>query len=315
MILITGAMGFIGIHVARELAKTTDVVLGYNRTRRSPEELEALVGAPVHTEHIDVSSPYSLARAVGKHRPEGIVHLAVPALAAVPPAEEAMANISGLVNVLEAAHVGGVQRVSVASSLAVYAGLRGGPFHEDLDLPVTSTSATSAMKKAEEVLALHYGDRTGQDVVLLRIGIIYGPLYSTLANLAGRLTYLAVKGSLPPGRSTTWTVEQLAGGLDLCHVEDGARAIAGLHCAASTQHRIYNVGGGRAVSTQDVVEAVSSAVPGAVLPDEVYNTGALERPEAHMDISRAREEFGITPRLSLEEGIRSYADWLRAHDL
>lgn len=315
MILITGAMGFIGIHVARELAKTTDVVLGYNRTQRSPDELEMLVGAPVQTVQIDVNSPYSLARAVGKHRPEGIVHLAVPALATVPPAEESMANVSGLVNVLEAAHVGGVERVSIASSVAVYAGLRGGPFHEDLHLPVTSTSATSAMKKAEEILALHYGDRTGQDVLLLRIGIIYGPLYSTLANLAGRLTYLAVKGSLPPGRLTTWTVEQLAGGLDLCHVDDCARAIAAIHSAPSTQHRIYNVGGGQAVSAQDVVEAVSRAVPAAVLPEEVYNTGPLERPEAHMDVSRAREEFGITPQLSLEEGVRSYADWLRDHDL
>jgi UDP-glucose 4-epimerase len=315
MILITGGMGFIGIHVARELAKSDDVVLGYNRTVRSPQELHELIGAPVQTEQIDVSSPYSLARAVAKHRPDGIVHMAVPALGAAPAAEEVMTNMSGLVNVLEAAHVGGVRRVSIASSLAVYSGAEGGPFREDRDLPMTSTSSTSAMKKAEEILALHYGDRTGLDLVLVRIAIIYGPLYSTLANLAGRLTHLAVKGSLPPHRSGAWSVAQLAGGLDLCHVDDAARAVAAIHRAPSLQHRTYNVGGGRAVSTAELVEAVLRAVPDALLPDEVHGTGPLERPEAYMDISRARDELGIAPQLSLEEGIRAYAEWLRDHDL
>lgn len=313
MILITGGMGFLGIHVARELARTDDVVLGYHRTLRSAAELRELVGSDVATQQIDVGSPYSVARAVAEHRPDGIVHLAVPALGAVPPAEEALANVQGLVNLLEAAHVGGVRRVSVASSLAVYAGLPGGPFTEGLDLPVTSTSATSAMKKAEEVLALHYADRTGLDLLLLRIGIVYGPLYSTLANLAGRLTYLAVKGSLP-SRSTPWTVAQLSGGLDLCHVDDCARAVATLHRAPTPAHRIYNVGGGRAVSTAEVVQAVQRAVPGAALPDEVFATAPLERPEAYMDITRAGEEFGIAPQRSLEEGIRTYAEWLRDHD-
>jgi Nucleoside-diphosphate-sugar epimerases len=314
MILVTGGMGFIGIHVARELAAHDDVVVGYNRTKRDPAEMERLIGAKVLTQHVDVASPYSLARAVATHHPTGIVHLAVPALGAMPPAEETLTNVTGLVNVLEAASVGGVERVSIASSLAVYAGLDTGPFREDRDLPVTSTSATSAMKKAEEILALHFADRTGLDLLLLRIGIVYGPLYQTLANPAGRLTYLAVKGELPRGAAASWSPAQLLGGLDLCYVEDCARAIATIHRARSTQHRIYNVGGGRTVAADELLNAVERAVPGAALPGELRHTGALERSDGHMDISRARDELGVEPRFGIEEAIAEYAAWLRDHD-
>lgn len=315
MILITGGMGFIGIHTAHELAEHDDVVLGYNRTVRGPDELRALVGEKVSTVRLDIGNPYSVARAIAKHRPSSIVHLAVPGLGAMAPAEETLANIQGLVNVLESAHTAGVERVSVASSLAVYAGLDGGPFDEERALPVASRSATSAMKKAEEILALHYADRTGLDVRLLRIGIIYGPLYHTLANPAGRLTHLAVRGSLPQGRSVTWSPEQLLGGLDLCHVYDCARAISEIHLASSTAHRIYNVGGGASVSADELLAAVESAVPDAVLPDELRDTGTSENADSSMDISRAREEFGLHPRYDIASGIRQYAGWLRDHDV
>jgi UDP-glucose 4-epimerase len=315
MILITGGMGFIGMHVARELAARDDVVLGYNRTVRSAAEMVELIGREVPTVRVDVASPYSLARAVAEFRPDSIVHLAVPALGAFPPAEETLTNVTGLVNVLEAARNGGVSRVSLASSLAVYAGLSGGPFAETRELPVASTSATSAMKKAEEVLALHYADRTGLDLLLLRIAVIYGPLYSTLANLAGRLTHLAVRGSLPERIAGPWTTSQLPGGLDLCYVGDCARAVATIHTAARTAHRIYNVGAGQSVTPTDLLDAVAKAVPGAVLPEELRETTPPTTPQNHMDISRIRDEFGLAPRFALEDGIRDYAEWLRDHAL
>lgn len=317
MILITGGMGFIGMHTARVLAAHDDVVLAYHRSLRGNEEIAELVGRVVPTVRIDVASPYSMSRAIAEYRPDSIVHLAVPALGALPPAEEALTNVTGLLNVLEAAHTGGVSRVSLASSLAVYAGLPDGPFAETRDLPMTSASATGAMKKAEEILALHYADRTGLDLLLLRIAVIYGPLYSTLANLAGRLTYLAVRGSLPAHRAGPWTTAQLPGGLDLCHVGDCASAIAAIHLAKRPAHRIYNVGAGRTVTPADVFDAVAKAVPGATLPEEVRESSGSAEPakeRMHMDLSRIRQEFGITARFSLEDGIRNYAEWLVDHD-
>jgi nucleoside-diphosphate-sugar epimerase len=318
LILITGGMGFIGIATARAVLATgadREVVLGYHRSLRSPDELSALVGGKVDTVHLDVSSPYSIPRALAKLRPSSIIHLAVPALGAMPPAEESLANVSGLLNLLEAALTAGIEKVSIASSVAVYAGLTGGPFAEDRGLPVDSPSATSAMKKAEEILALHHADRTGLDVRLLRIGVTYGPLYHTLANPAGRLTHLALRGALPSGKSITWTPEQLLGGLDLVHVDDCARAIATIHQTESTRHRVYNVGGGASVSADELLAAVDAAVPGAVLPDELRHTGTRENADRYMDISRARTELGITPHYDIASGIAQYAAWLHDHDL
>jgi UDP-glucose 4-epimerase len=315
MILITGGMGFIGIHTARALASRDEVVLGYNRTLRGPAELRELIGAKVATVQLDVSSPYSVPRALAEFRPDSIIHLATPALGTMPPAEESLANTHGLMNVLESARSAGIERVSVASSLAVYSGLDGGPFTEDRALPVDSPSATSAMKKAEEVLALHHADRTGINLRLLRIGVTYGPLYHTLANPAGRLTHLAVRGALPGGKSVVWTPQQLLGGLDLCHVDDCARAIATIHEAASTTHRIFNVGGGTSVSADALFAAVAAAAPGAALPDELRHTGTRENADGYMDISRARDEFGIVPQYDIVAGIQQYASWLRDHDL
>jgi UDP-glucose 4-epimerase len=315
MILITGGMGFIGIRTARALAGRDDLVLGYNRSVRGQDELRSLIGAKVATVRLDVTSPYSVARALAQFRPSGIVHLVVPALGAMTPAEESLANVHGLMNVLEAACLADVGRVSLASSLAVYAGLADGPFDEERGLPVTSPSATSAMKKAEEVLALHHADHSGLDLRVLRIGITYGPLYHTLANQVSRLTHLAVRGTLPDRRSNAWTPQQLLGGMDLIHVDDCASAIAAIHLAETTRHRIYNVGGGAAVSADELLAAVEAAVPGAVLPDELRHTGARENADGYMDISRARDEFGVVPRYDVRSGVAQYADWLRDHDL
>lgn len=314
MILITGGMGFIGIQTARALAGRDDVVLGYYRSVRSLEELQSLIQAKVQTVRLDVASPYSVTRAVAQFRPSGIIHLAVPHLGAMPPAEEALASVQGLMNVLEAACSAGVERVSVASSVAVYAGLSGGPFAEDHALPVNSLSPTSAMKKAEEVLALHYADRTGLDLRLLRIGGTYGPLYHTMANMVSRLTHLAVRGTLPERLSGGWTAQQL-GGMDLIHVEDCASAIAAIHSAGTARHRIYNVGGGASVSAGELVAAVEAAVPGAVLPDELRQSGTGEHADGYMDITRARDEFGVVPRYDIASGVRQYAGWLREHEL
>jgi UDP-glucose 4-epimerase len=313
MILISGGMGFIGIAVARELAAHDEVVVGYNRTRKDPAELRELIGRDVGAVRFDTTDPMSVATAVATRQPDRIVHLAVPGLGELPPGPEAMANVSGLVNVLEAARLLDVARVTLASSLAVYAGLTGGPFDEDRSLPVASANATGAMKKAEEIIAAHYADRTGLALCLLRIGVVYGPLYRTLANPAGRFTHLALRGELPAGLAPEWQPAQLAGGTDLIHVTDCARAIASVTLAEHPRHRIYNVGQGAMTRPAEIVAAIDAAVPGAELPAGVRNPGPIVDASGHMDITRISEEFGFAPRHTIESGIADYVGWLATH--
>jgi UDP-glucose 4-epimerase len=313
VILVTGGLGFIGMHLARELASSDDMVLTYHRTRRDPGEVAGVAGKRVRLVKLDVENPYALADAMAATRPDSIVHLAVPGLGALSAADEIATNVTGLVNLLEAARIAGVRRVTIASSVAVYWG-NDGPFREDDPLCVASTSATSAMKKAMEVLALHYADRTGLDVVLLRIGMVYGPLYHTLANFPSQVLHYAVKGRPFADGPGSWDVTRLRSGLDLCYVKDCAAAIARLHLAGQVQHRIYNVSGGRAVSAAEVLDAAKAAVPMASFPADLHMAAGQPAECAYMDISRVNNEFGWAPQFSMTDGMADYARWLREHD-
>ncbi len=114
------------------------------------------------------------------------MHLAAPGLGALSAAEEFRINMVGLVNILEAGRISGVSRISIASSIAVYAGLSAGPYHKDQPLRIESSSSTEAFKKAFETLALHYSQRNKTEVIALRISATWGPLYHSMFNLPSR---------------------------------------------------------------------------------------------------------------------------------
>jgi UDP-glucose 4-epimerase len=124
MILITGGMGFIGLHTARKLLDAGEtVVLSQYRARREPDFIKDEIGKRVFVETLDVTSPHDVADVVRKHKVTGIIHLAVPGLAALSAAEDYRINMIGLINVLEAARLYDVRRVIMASSIGVYSGL------------------------------------------------------------------------------------------------------------------------------------------------------------------------------------------------
>lgn len=316
MILITGGMGFIGLHTARAFIDAgEEVVLMHFRTWRLPDFLQTEVGTRLHAlyaEPVDLVRGLALLDVLRKHHVTGIVHLAAPAALGPDPAEQYWSATQGLVNVLEAARQQGVARVSVASSVAVYHGSGAGPWREDRPLPVESDSYTSAMKKAIEILALHFADRTALDVRVLRLATIYGPLYRSMSNLPSRLCHAAVSGTQPDLDSRGARTPYAEDTVDLLYVRDCASAITLLHRAAHLRHRVYNVGAGRAVTNGAIAEAVRRAVPGAAvtLPSHAPHADA---PDAYMDVARLREDTGYASEYGVERGIAEYVAWLRDH--
>ncbi len=145
-------------------------------------------------ESLDTTSPFDCLSLVRKHNVDSIVHLAMPGLAALSPAEDFRVNMLGLVNLLEAARVAGVRRFSIGSSVTVYGGPRGALQRRSAP-PCRIGERDGAFKKAFEILALHYGDRTKLDVVALRIGVIWGPLYHSMHNMPSRMVHGALKGA------------------------------------------------------------------------------------------------------------------------
>ena len=310
MILVTGGMGFIGLHTARALLDAgEDVVLTRFRSWRLPDFLEPELGARLRVEALDLADGWGLLEAMRRHAVTSVVHLASPALG-TGPAQEYGSAVQGLVNVLEAARQCGARRVSLASSLAVYDRSGPGPWREQLPLPVESGSHTAAAKKAMEVVGLHYGERTGMDVVALRLAAIYGPLYHSMANLPSRLCHAAVAGTEPDYEGVRGGPPRAGGAEDLCHVRDCARAICLAHRADVLRHRVYNVGAGGAVTHRALVDAVRRAVPSASIGLVAGGGPRVER--AYMDVTRIEEETGYAPSYDIDRGIADYVAWLRA---
>jgi UDP-glucose 4-epimerase len=309
MILITGGMGFIGMHTAGYILDAgEDVLLMQHKARREPEHLRDRKGRVV-VGQADVADGDAVLDLVKRHDVTGIVHLVAPPVRGLAPEEEYRTNVFGLLSVLEAARLAGVRRVTFGSSGSVYLGIPQGPYTEAQPLPVPSRNATEAYKKALEILALHYADRTGVEVVTARLGHIYGPLYYSMMNLPSRLCHAAVKGG-EPDFSGPAGVPFAGDEGDFCYVKDCARGIQLLQMAPNVNHRVYNIGGGKAITNGDVANAVMKAVPGMTITLRP-GRGPQARTNPVMDLSRMREDTGYEPQYDIDRAIQDYVDWLR----
>ena len=312
VILIVGGMGFIGMNTALRLVETGEtVVITQHSARRVPEELEKKVGGQVFTARMDVANAYEVFDVVRRHEVDSIINLMAPPARSVSTQADYQLYTAGLANVLEAARVFGLRRVSLGSSVGVYNGLPQGPFREDVGLPVHSPTQVSAFKKGMEMHAHYYAAQAQLDVVALRIGSIYGPRYYSMHNPISRMCHAAAKNVEPDfsDRPDGKIFEEDQA--DWTYVKDVARGIQMLHTAERLSHRVYNIASGRASSNKDVVEAVLKAVPGAkcavLKPGRTPGTSI----NPATDLSRIKTDVGYEPEHTLETGIRAYIDWLR----
>ena len=308
MILITGGLGFIGLHTARSLLdQGEECVLTQYRVAREPDFIKDEIGKRVFVEQLDVTDRDRLMEIGKKHKITGIVHLAVPGLGALSPLDDYKVNMVGLMNILEAASAWEVKRIGLASSIGVYAAAQG-PFVEDMPLRIGGR-ATEAFKKAFEILGGNYAQSTGLDAVMLRIGGIYGPLYHSMANLPSRLVHAAKAGTAPDMRGAEVFAED---GNDLCYVKDCGAGIAALQTAPKLNHAVYNVATGHMTTNGELAEAVRKVFPNAQLPIK-EGQGPQYRANSYQDITRIKADTGYEPRFPVDKAIVDYADWLKSN--
>jgi UDP-glucose 4-epimerase len=312
MILVTGGMGFIGVHVVKGLLDAgEDVVLTWNRSWRVPDFWEDELGKRVIAERVDITNAHDVIGLAMKHRVNGVVHLAAPGIGGATPPQDYAVNMQGLVNVIEAARTAEVRRFTYVGSSTVYNGLKEGPYREDATLPLESRSPTEAYKKAGETILLHYADRVGLSTVTVRPRQVYGPMYYSMSNLPSRLCHAAVKGALPDFGPAGAPFAGDTG--DFTYVKDCAEVVSLVHQAERPQHRVYNVGGGRAFQMGELAEAVLSAAPEARIELKPGESPAGSPRDNYLDLTRVKDEFGFTPRYPVEQGIPDYISWLRTH--
>jgi UDP-glucose 4-epimerase len=307
MILITGGLGFIGLHTARSLLDLgEDVVLTQYRVAREPDFIKDELGKRAFIEQLDVTDGAALMEIGKRHEITGIIHMATPGLGALDAAGDYKMNMYSLLNCLEAAEAWGVKRLGLASSVTVYNGVENGPFAEDMPLRTTPNNPVEAYKKAYEIISTHYALRTGLDIVLLRMGYIYGPLYHSMGNAMSRLVHAAVKGVAPELRAELYEDDAQ----DYCYVKDCGRGVALLQVAEKLQYQTYNIGAGRATSNKQIASALRRHFSHAELP--MKPGASTPRKDPYMDLSRIKGEVGYEPEYPVDKAVDDYVAWLQA---
>jgi len=312
-VLVTGADGFIGSHLAAALlragAEVTALAL-YNAhdSHGWLDDLPEAERGAMRLVRGDVRDPHQMAELCRGQ--EIVFHLA--ALIAIPysyaaPASYVDTNVHGTLNLLEGARRGAATRFVHTSTSEVYGTARVTPIDEDH--PLQPQSPYAASKQAADAMVLAYHRSFGLPAVILRPFNTYGPRQSERA-----LIPTVIRQALDPRRDAI-ALGDLAPRRDFNYVDDTVGAF--LAVAALDDGRLgetFNAGSGRMVSIGETVERIRT-LTGTNKPVRVE--GARIRPPASevmalmADSRRLATASGWTPAVDLEAGLARTVAWWR----
>ncbi len=311
LILITGAAGFIGSHLAERLLARGEQVVGLdNFDPFYPREAKErnLSGPKVHPGftfvEADLRDAGAMAGLVERHRPRRIVHLAAKAgvrPSLENPAAYVEANVHGTLNLLLACQRFPVEHFVFASSSSVYG--------KDVQAACTEEAPTDspaspygATKKAGEVLCFTYHQLLKIPVTCLRLFTVYGPRQRPDLAIHKFVRLLEAGKAVPffgDGSSRR----------DHTFVDDTVRGITAA-LDRPDGYQIYNLGRGNPVTLNEMLKAVESALgKEAVLDPQPEQPGDVRTTWA--DISKAQTRLGYQPKVQLEEGVERFVKWWR----
>ncbi len=315
-VLVTGSMGHVGFEVVRQAAaRNLDVIAQYRGTFR-PADAES-VGKSVKWVACDLTDQASVEKLVSEHQIEGCIHgAAVPnELYCRPdPLNAVQVNVTAIARLLDMARKQGWRRLLHVSTGSVFQNISDTSKQVAEDTQPGVSTIYSTTKYCGELLTSMYRSQFSVPAATVRISWVYGPPMVPKEREDPR-------GPIPWFLKCAMTgvpVEEANGGdfgASFTHVSDVAGGLIAAYEAKTLNHDIYHLGSGVNYSTSEVAAAVKAAVPGAVV-----NVGPGTRPWT--DLGRMRgplggdrlfNDSGWKPALSLEAGVKSFADWIRAH--
>jgi UDP-glucuronate 4-epimerase len=319
-VLVTGAAGFIGSHLAERLRARGDTVIGFdNFDPFYPRAVKERNLARLHSDGSfvliegDLRRPDDLRRALDQAGSvDVVVHLA--ALAGVRPSlDEPIrfwdVNVTGTLQLFEAARARGITRVVFASSSSVYGADSEPPFRET-DACARPLSPYAATKRAGELIAFGAHHLHAMNVTCLRFFTVYGPrqrpdlAIAKFTRLIATGQPIELFGDGTSSRDYTW-IDDIVDGV-VAAVDQQARD-------GAAAYRVYNLGGSHAISLRELVDRIAAALgrPAGIAarPDQ---PGDMRCTLA--DIGRAARELGYAPRVDIAAGIPRFVAWWRAEN-
>ena len=338
-ILVTGSAGFIGSNLVKRLFKDLNntTVIGidnmndYYDVRLKEyriDELASLVPEGINYTFVkgDIADKTTIDGIFEQYTPAVVVNLAAQAgvrYSITNPDAYIQSNLIGFYNILEACRHWPVAHLVYASSSSVYGGNKKVPFSTDdrVDNPVSLYAAT---KKSNELMAHCYSKLYDIPSTGLRFFTVYGP--------AGRpdMAYFGFTNKLLKGD----TIQIFNYGncrRDFTYVDDIVEGIVRVMAGAPERKKgedglpippyaVYNIGGGQPESLLDFVQILQEELVRArVLPQD-FDFEAHKQlvpmqpgdvPTTYADATALERDYGFTPKITLREGLRHFAEWYK----
>jgi UDP-glucuronate 4-epimerase len=330
-ILVTGAAGFIGMHVTQLLLARGDTVVGldnlndYYDPQLKRDRLARLTPLPgFRFVLLDVADKAGIDKLFAEEKFERVVHLAAQAgvrYSLVNPQAYIDSNVVGFTNILEGCRHHRVQHLTYASSSSVYGGNTAMPFseHDNIDHPVSLYAAT---KKANELMAHTYSHLFGLPTTGLRFFTVYGPwgrpdmalFLFTKAMLEGRAIDVFNHGRMV--RDFTY-IDDIAEGvvrvLDRPAEPDPAYDTAAPDPARSNApYRVFNIGNSDPVRLMEFIEAIEAEL-GCSAQKNFLPLQDGDVPATHADVSELGAWTGFKPAMPVREGVGRFVQWYRSY--
>ena len=319
-ILVTGAAGFIGYHVAMRLLDEGRAVIGldslndyYDPTLKQARLARLMPHPSFSFVQRDLADRVATAQLFSKHRFAQVIHLAAQAgvrYSIDNPHAYVDANLQGFVNVLEGCRHNGCEHLVYASSSSVYGANTKVPFAVT-DMTDRPVSLYAASKKANELMAHSYSHLFGLPVTGLRFFTVYGPwgrpdmayFLFTKAILAGEPIRLFNHGDMRR---------------DFTYVDDLTLVISRLLARVPQRSndaapaKVYNVGNHRPEQLLRLVEILEDAL-GKKAVREFLPMQPGDVPQTYADVGDLMADVGFRPDTPLDKGLGAFVAWYRDH--
>ncbi len=318
-VLVTGATGFIGPHLVTRLVQEGYHVRALIRPVTDASALESL---GIEVVRGDVRDPSAVNSAIANC--QLVFHLAARTSHGTLPAKDIYSiNVEGTANVVHAATQAGVTRLVLASTARVYGIIKN--WRVDEHTPVKPDSAYPESKALAEQIVLSQHTRHNLPVVIARITSVFG---------SGSKSWLGLFQAIAAGR-----FRLIGSGNNYHHPGDVSDIVEGLFLCGTVkgiEGRTYILTGDEPLPLREMIRLIQDelgvtaarrSVPAAplrlykVLNDLVRACGGGRLPrfdrvefflnDRIFDQSRAREELGYAPKVSLKEAIHRTAEWYR----
>lgn len=308
-ILVTGGAGFIGSHLVESLLQQGHIVFNwdnfndyYNPAIKRQNIQTALFNPNYTLIEEDILNAGALRTFFDRQPVDVIVHLA--ARAGVRPSIEQpllyeQVNVQGTLNLLEICRLYGITKFVFASSSSVYGANTKVPFSEDdcVDFPISPYAAT---KKAGELVCYTYHKLYNISTTCLRFFTVYGPRQRPDMAIHKFTRMIFDRQPIPvfgDGKSRR----------DYTYYSDIIQGIMGAIAYCKDYH-IYNLGESNTVELLYLIELIQAALGiSAVLDVKPEQPGDV--PITYADITKAKAELEYHPQISIEEGIKQFAEW------